>query len=739
MSDDNNDDLNILICTTNMGNKEPSVSSMESWIPYDGEIHTSSSPYPVPPLPNTFFNEESGSPFFQNNSNNNDNNNTSSIEQQTMKININDNNNIPKNNTNKNKNMEKERFDIIVIGMQEATFLQNNTSTSSTTNDENNKNCTTSINTSFILAEEGKPADLINSNESNNNEDNDVPDNNNPKKKKKKLKKNAVKLLLPLYAMGADANHLKKQSNLLLQDPGALLSVLGGTKILQKVIAKRCPSYEIIIHNQRGEMRMIVLVKKNLVNDIEYLDCLAGNTGIGNFIGMGTYLPNKGGIIVNLSIYKTKLSFVTAHLAAHEGSSYYTNRCQDMRNIFRQAKKEKSKYPEAYDASIFNHHLFVFGDLNFRIQLPVMTENHEEHVEKVLNFVEKEDWVTLGKHDELWKAIREGDFCAGYKTLPCFFPPTFKVERLDGFHYQSQRTPSYTDRILWKSAHGHVSNITPLYYEPCPSFSNSDHKPIRGAFSIVTNNNNNTKKTTFDAPMTCHIFLSEISCNSISAKRLVEPTEDNTKDVEYSFYIIALTSPIELLQNDNNIIKKKHDRFPICHKSNKSKGTTDLIWADDDEGELHLSLTDPAIDITNTSNANTTLEEGGADEDQQHKQTIDIDDSFLDGSFLYISLVQDDVIIGTAALDLQTINNNSNTHHAQNDDFSWEDFYSDELQPTIQLHNCPLRKNGLIQGYLSCTIFMIWYYTKDESSIFFGERKNKKKTKWYKKVSNFFG
>ena len=49
-------------------------------------------------------------------------------------------------------------------------------------------------------------------------------------------------------------------------------------------------------------------------------------------------------------------------------------------------------------------------------------------------------------------------------------------------------THSYTDRILWKSSDGLVSNITPLLYEPCPNFITSDHKPIRGAYLLKTNN-----------------------------------------------------------------------------------------------------------------------------------------------------------------------------------------------------------------------------------------------------------
>lgn len=46
---------------------------------------------------------------------------------------------------------------------------------------------------------------------------------------------------------------------------------------------------------------------------------------------------------------------------------------------------------------------------------------------------------------------------------------------------------SYTDRILWKSTEGMKGLVTPTVYEPCPDFITSDHKPIRGAFTVKLN------------------------------------------------------------------------------------------------------------------------------------------------------------------------------------------------------------------------------------------------------------
>jgi len=79
-------------------------------------------------------------------------------------------------------------------------------------------------------------------------------------------------------------------------------------------------------------------------------------------------LPNKGGIKVTLTICRTRLSFVTAHLAAHEGPTHYASRCSNIANIFDQTKADKQD--EWHDCTINSHQTFVFGDLNFRIKLP---------------------------------------------------------------------------------------------------------------------------------------------------------------------------------------------------------------------------------------------------------------------------------------------------------------------------------------------------------------------------------
>lgn len=253
---------------------------------------------------------------------------------------------------------------------------------------------------------------------------------------------------------------------------------LDGTPILHKLLDERLSSYQRIISNQRGEMRLEVYVHKSQL-DVEVLKVDGQNTGRAG-------LANKGGIVAELLIAgKTKLSFLTAHLEAHEGNSKYQIRCKTISDILDGTKSSNDGLP---DISCTSHYSFVMGDLNFRTELPDGDKlDEDEHKNIVNELVKNKDWDKLNEIDELGRALRNKDCLVGFQTLFCNFPPTFKVQRQKGYEYNEKRRPSYTDRILWKAGHGLDNNIKPILYEPIDDFASSDHKPIRCAFTIQMN------------------------------------------------------------------------------------------------------------------------------------------------------------------------------------------------------------------------------------------------------------
>jgi hypothetical protein len=242
-----------------------------------------------------------------------------------------------------------------------------------------------------------------------------------------------------------------------------------GTIALHRMLEARLPSYQRLVSFQRGEMRLEVFVLRSLVetSEVSVLQVSAQNTGRAG-------LANKGGIAAELVVLRSRMAFVTCHLEAHEGRSKYDIRCSTMADILHGTRGKM------HDVSISATHCFVLGDLNFRTEMDAADYSSEEdHKAKVRGMVKCREWEQLNSIDELHRALRNKDCLVGFRTLPCYFPPTFKVERRPGYDYIEKRRPSYTDRILWKGP-----GLRPDLYEPIDEFSSSDHKPIRAAFMV---------------------------------------------------------------------------------------------------------------------------------------------------------------------------------------------------------------------------------------------------------------
>ena len=236
------------------------------------------------------------------------------------------------------------------------------------------------------------------------------------------------------------------------------------TRILHKLISERCPNYVFVVNYLHGAIRLMVMVKRKLVKELEDVTCKAVSTGIGSVLrnkvgflvetfalqcGKCKYLFNdvcflsesymfvQGGIVATVKIRKTKLAFISAHLAAHEGYKYYQNRNNDVSSILDGGKTSK------YDASLENHHCFLFGDLNYRLKYPSMFSDPSLAVQRAVDQIKKNQWTALNDLDELQKGLKNKDMMVGFTTPLCLFPPTFKVQREAGFNYLSQRTPRY--------------------------------------------------------------------------------------------------------------------------------------------------------------------------------------------------------------------------------------------------------------------------------------------------------
>ena len=181
----------------------------------------------------------------------------------------------------------------------------------------------------------------------------------------------------------------------------------------------------------------------------------------GENTGIGSVLANKGGIIATLTLRSTRLSFLTCHLEAHEGIAHFNNRNKNLIEILGGAKPHPDYY--MMDASIYSHHMFVCGDLNYRTRFNgEANDKSKSSSRKELNNSKRGDedepdngsgysqamaligdknWSDLYAADELCMALKKKECLVGFETLPCDFSPTFKVAREEGYVYNEKRTP----------------------------------------------------------------------------------------------------------------------------------------------------------------------------------------------------------------------------------------------------------------------------------------------------------
>ena len=505
--------VKLLICSGNLGNAEPDVKSLGSWVPEDGLCHqvTENQKYPV------VVRQED----FRKGGKNDENEKSSSGDKY-------------KEDEEAAKKLEK--FDLIVLGMQESTFepvdeeaieeikakLEEERDDNGEANDESDAN-----------DDNDGAKDSSDSSDESKGDSDDSKDSKDEKAGKKvadslhsvsrqvskqaaktsrQVSKQAAKTSRQVSKQAAKTSrqavkHATKGSKLAVKAATKVTDKLekaamkgayavntltasrdntkasaeiltDGTAVLHELLQERLPSYTRLLSYQRGEMRLLVYsLNKN--HSVQIKSTRAQNTGMAG-------LANKGGIVAEVVLDRgTVFSFMTCHLEAHEGLDKYARRCSTLGDILKGTKKYAvpSIYP---DASLATHFCFVLGDLNFRTRYKGRIK-YDEQIDDVNKLVLGKKWQELNQYDELRMAIEKQECLHGFSTLCCNFPPTFKVERGDGYVYKKNRTPSYTDRILWRTGDLLHDKLTPLAYESIDQFTTSDHKPIRGAFEVRLN------------------------------------------------------------------------------------------------------------------------------------------------------------------------------------------------------------------------------------------------------------
>jgi hypothetical protein len=233
-----------------------------------------------------------------------------------------------------------------------------------------------------------------------------------------------------------------------------------------------------------GGMRLIVFVRRALAGQVTCVDTDQVTCG-----GPGGKYSNKGCCAVSLFLGNTSMCFIGAHLAAQMDKAALRN--QNFHMILSKLSLGMREWPAIckYD------HLFFFGDLNYRVELPEET---------VVSHLRTGTIAPLFEHDQLAIARRDELAFGGFDEETPTFYPTFKmvksgaalqseepkefgtavIQGPDGavLSYYLERVPSFCDRVLVRSGKHAKHRIRRVVYDAVYSFGSSDHLPVHAAF-----------------------------------------------------------------------------------------------------------------------------------------------------------------------------------------------------------------------------------------------------------------
>ncbi|XP_071202715.1 phosphatidylinositol 3,4,5-trisphosphate 5-phosphatase 1-like isoform X1 [Salvelinus alpinus] len=235
-------------------------------------------------------------------------------------------------------------------------------------------------------------------------------------------------------------------------------------------------SFKQIATQTLWNIRIVVLAKPEHENRISHIFSDSVKTGIANALG------NKGAVGVSFMFNGTSFGFVNSHLTS--GSEKKIRRNQNYISILRFLNLGDKKL-NPFDITHRFTHLFWFGDLNYRIELP------STEAESIVTKIKQQQYQELLCRDQLTIEKGEEKVFLHYDEEEITFAPTYRFERdtRERYAYTKAKAtgtkynlPSWCDRVLRKSY--------PLVHVFCQSYGctndilTSDHSPVFSTFEV---------------------------------------------------------------------------------------------------------------------------------------------------------------------------------------------------------------------------------------------------------------
>jgi len=229
--------------------------------------------------------------------------------------------------------------------------------------------------------------------------------------------------------------------------------------------------YIMLKSHSMNALHLTVFAHRSIFGIVRGIESAEVRTGLGNILG------NKGGIGITIKLCDTSFLFINCHLASGQKNTRQRN--NDFERILNELElpkeriaqekkmKQKSNITDRFD------YVFWSGDFNYRVN---------QTRENTIEFIKDNKFETLLKDDQMTITKEHGSTFNSFKEGEIKFPPTYKYQvNSNLFDSKKKRTPSWTDRILYRNR---LENKTleQLNYQSLPSVRISDHRPVFSQF-----------------------------------------------------------------------------------------------------------------------------------------------------------------------------------------------------------------------------------------------------------------
>ncbi|KAM7093669.1 phosphatidylinositol polyphosphate 5-phosphatase type IV isoform 2-T2 [Molossus nigricans] len=236
------------------------------------------------------------------------------------------------------------------------------------------------------------------------------------------------------------------------------------------------PHYVMLQSAAHGALHISVLIRRDLIWFCSEVEISTVTTRI------VSQIKTKGALGISFTFFGTSLLFITSHFTSGDGK--INERLLDYSKTIQGLALPKNVpdtcpyRSDSADVTTRFDGVFWFGDFNFRLS------GGRVSVEAILRQDGEASVPALLRLDQLSREMERGSIFKGFQEPDIHFLPSYKFDiGKDSYDTSSkQRTPSYTDRVVYRSRH--KEDICPLKYSSCPGIKTSDHRPVYGLFRV---------------------------------------------------------------------------------------------------------------------------------------------------------------------------------------------------------------------------------------------------------------